>query len=83
MYMDDDIFTVNGVVNIMDMKGATMSHFTQMTPLMMKKMVVAGQVNEITSNIYSATILSMSLAIFVFLLSSHFYENNNEVHSVI
>ncbi|XP_026331063.1 retinol-binding protein pinta-like isoform X2 [Hyposmocoma kahamanoa] len=44
MYMEDDIFTVNGIVNVMDMKGATMSHFSQMTPLLMKKMVVAGQI---------------------------------------
>lgn len=44
MYMDDDIFTVNGIVTVMDMKGASMAHFTQMTPLMMKKMTVATQV---------------------------------------
>ncbi|XP_026326955.1 alpha-tocopherol transfer protein-like isoform X1 [Hyposmocoma kahamanoa] len=43
MYMDDDIFTVNGVVNVVDMKDATLSHFTHLTPLMMKKMVVANQ----------------------------------------
>lgn len=47
MYMEDDIFTVNGIVSIMDMKGATMVHFTQMSPLMMKKMTVASQVGEI------------------------------------
>lgn len=48
LYMEDDIFTVNGAVSILDMKGTTMSHFTQITPLMMKKMVVAGQVSELT-----------------------------------
>lgn len=48
MYMEDDIFTVNGAVSIIDMKGITISHFTQVTPLMVKKMVVAGQVSEIT-----------------------------------
>lgn len=48
MYVDDDVFTVNGVVNVMDFKGATMSHFTQMTPLMVKKMIVASQVSELT-----------------------------------
>lgn len=49
MYTEDDIFAVNGVVNIVDMKGATISHFTQMTPLMMKKMVLASQVNEFST----------------------------------
>ncbi|XP_026326979.1 alpha-tocopherol transfer protein-like isoform X2 [Hyposmocoma kahamanoa] len=34
---------VNGVVNVVDMKDATLSHFTHLTPLMMKKMVVANQ----------------------------------------
>lgn len=48
MYVDDDIFTINGVVSIIDMKGASMSHFTQVTPVMMKKMVVASQVSELT-----------------------------------
>ncbi|XP_026331064.1 alpha-tocopherol transfer protein-like [Hyposmocoma kahamanoa] len=43
MYMEDDIFTVNGVVNIMDMKGASISHFSHMTPLLAKKMIVATQ----------------------------------------
>lgn len=44
MYMDDDNFIVAGGVNIMDFKEATMSHLTQMTPVQMKKMIVAGQV---------------------------------------
>lgn len=42
--MDDDNAIVAGIVNVMDLEGVTMAHFLQMTPSLMKKMVVSGQV---------------------------------------
>lgn len=44
MLMDDDNFVVAGGVSIMDLQGATMAHFTQMNPVLMKKVSVAFQV---------------------------------------
>lgn len=44
--MDDDHTTVAGVEGILDMEGATMGHFLQMTPVTMKKMVALGQVDR-------------------------------------
>ncbi|XP_060807666.1 uncharacterized protein LOC106142999 [Amyelois transitella] len=43
LYLEDDSFLVSGVINIVDMQGATVAHFLQMTPTMMKKMLVTGQ----------------------------------------
>ncbi|XP_064292148.1 alpha-tocopherol transfer protein-like [Plodia interpunctella] len=43
LYLEDDAFLVSGVINIVDMQGATVAHFLQMTPTMMKKMLVTGQ----------------------------------------
>lgn len=42
------MFTINGIVSVIDMKGASVSHFTQITPVLMKKMVVASQVSELS-----------------------------------
>lgn len=44
MYLEDDNFIVAGGVSVMDFKNATMAHFTSITPVQMKKMVVASQV---------------------------------------
>lgn len=41
---DDDHTTVAGTRFIVDLKGVTMGHFTQMTPTTIKKMVMSGQV---------------------------------------
>lgn len=46
MYVDDDVFMVSGGINVLDLEGATLAHATQMSPALMKKMTVAGQVNE-------------------------------------
>lgn len=46
MYLEDDQLMVNGGISIMDLKGTSMAHFTQFTPTIMKKMVVAGQVRK-------------------------------------
>lgn len=46
--MDDDNGTVAGNMSILDLQGVTLGHFLQMTPLTMKKMIVAAQVG--TSN---------------------------------
>jgi len=43
MLLEDDNMVVAGTVNIMDVKGATMSHFTKWTPSMMKKMTMVWQ----------------------------------------
>ncbi|XP_013133477.1 PREDICTED: uncharacterized protein LOC106099464 [Papilio polytes] len=43
MLMDDDNFVVAGGVNIMDLQGITMAHFTQINPVLMKKMSVGLQ----------------------------------------
>ncbi|CAK1549784.1 unnamed protein product [Leptosia nina] len=40
---EDDTPGICGVRTILDLKGVTMGHFTQMTPATMKKMVVLGQ----------------------------------------
>ncbi|KAL0894647.1 hypothetical protein ABMA27_013201 [Loxostege sticticalis] len=40
---EDDHSVVAGMQTILDLEGVTMSHFFQMTPLQMKKMVVSGQ----------------------------------------
>lgn len=42
--MDDDNGTVAGNMSILDLQGVTLGHFLQMTPLTMKKMIVAAQV---------------------------------------
>uniref|UniRef100_A0A1E1WUN0 CRAL-TRIO domain-containing protein n=1 Tax=Pectinophora gossypiella TaxID=13191 RepID=A0A1E1WUN0_PECGO len=43
LYLEDDNFVVAGGVNVMDLRSASMAHFAQMTPVQMKKMVVAFQ----------------------------------------
>ncbi|XP_068620796.1 uncharacterized protein [Battus philenor] len=43
LLMEDDNFVVAGGVSIMDFQGASMAHFTQMTPMLMKKMTTAFQ----------------------------------------
>ncbi|KPI93911.1 Alpha-tocopherol transfer protein-like [Papilio xuthus] len=43
LLMDDDNFVVAGGVSIADLQGATMAHFAQMNPMLMKKMSVAFQ----------------------------------------
>ncbi|GBP41113.1 Alpha-tocopherol transfer protein [Eumeta japonica] len=42
-FMEDDQFVVSGVRSILDLDNVTMAHFTHMTPMLMKKMVVTGQ----------------------------------------
>ncbi|KAJ8726243.1 hypothetical protein PYW07_000941 [Mythimna separata] len=42
-YLEDDAFMVNGCINIIDLDGITMAHFAQMTPTVVKKLIVAGQ----------------------------------------
>ncbi|KAJ8729544.1 hypothetical protein PYW08_001125 [Mythimna loreyi] len=42
-YLEDDAFMVNGFINIIDLEGITMGHFTQLTPTLLKKLVIAGQ----------------------------------------
>ncbi|GBP41111.1 Alpha-tocopherol transfer protein [Eumeta japonica] len=42
-FMEDDQFVVSGARSILDLDNVTMAHFTQMTPMLMKKMVVSGQ----------------------------------------
>lgn len=42
--MEDDVQMVCGGVAIMDMEGASMAHFMQMTPALVKKMTVLSQV---------------------------------------
>ncbi|KOB65224.1 putative intracellular [Operophtera brumata] len=41
--MDDDNGTVAGNMTILDLQGVTLGHFLQMTPITMKKMMVAAQ----------------------------------------
>ncbi|XP_049708171.2 alpha-tocopherol transfer protein-like [Helicoverpa armigera] len=41
--VENDNAVVAGVRNVMDLEGTTMAHFMQMTPALMKKMVVIGQ----------------------------------------
>ncbi|CAK1603321.1 unnamed protein product [Parnassius mnemosyne] len=41
--MDDDNMVVAGLHTILDLEGVTMGHFLQMTPMLMKKMVVLTQ----------------------------------------
>ncbi|CAH2066480.1 unnamed protein product, partial [Iphiclides podalirius] len=43
LLMEDDNFVVAGGVSIMDLQYATMAHFTQISPMIMKKMTVAFQ----------------------------------------
>ncbi|KAJ2953521.1 hypothetical protein O0L34_g1123 [Tuta absoluta] len=43
MYIEDDNFIVAGGISIMDFQTASMGHFTQFSPLLMKKLVIAGQ----------------------------------------
>lgn len=42
--MEDDNLAVAGSQTILDLDNVTMSHFLQMTPMVIKKMVVATQV---------------------------------------
>lgn len=44
--MEDDNAVVSGIVSILDLDGVKMGHFLQMTPMLMKKMVVSGQVKK-------------------------------------
>lgn len=46
MLVDDNNFVVAGGMTIMDLKGATLAHFSQMNPMLMKKMSVAFQVSS-------------------------------------
>lgn len=43
MMYEDDNMIVSGSLSILDVKGATMAHFRQFTPTMMKKMTMAWQ----------------------------------------
>ncbi|XP_075991499.1 alpha-tocopherol transfer protein-like [Anticarsia gemmatalis] len=43
MYLEDDNFLVNGAINIVDLEGITTTHFLQMTPTQIKKLIIAGQ----------------------------------------
>ncbi|CAK1603323.1 unnamed protein product [Parnassius mnemosyne] len=43
MLMEDDNFVVAGGVSVMDLQGATTAHFTQINPMLMKKMSVSFQ----------------------------------------
>ncbi|XP_028175891.1 alpha-tocopherol transfer protein-like isoform X1 [Ostrinia furnacalis] len=43
LYLEDDAFVVAGAINVVDLEGATLAHFVQMTPTQMKKMVVLEQ----------------------------------------
>ncbi|CAH0700726.1 unnamed protein product [Spodoptera exigua] len=42
-YLEDDAFMVNGTINVIDIEGVTMAHIMQMTPTVLKKLVIAGQ----------------------------------------
>ncbi|XP_047041970.1 alpha-tocopherol transfer protein-like [Helicoverpa zea] len=42
-YLEDDAFMVNGMINVIDLEGITMAHFLQLTPSVLKKLVIAGQ----------------------------------------
>lgn len=52
LLIDDDHATVAGTRFIVDLKGVTMGHFTQMTPAIIKKMVMSGQVLNLVIYIY-------------------------------
>ncbi|KAL4715121.1 hypothetical protein ACJJTC_012168 [Scirpophaga incertulas] len=43
LYIEDDSFVISGAINIVDLEGATMAHFLQMTPAQIKKLVICGQ----------------------------------------
>ncbi|KAM3959039.1 alpha-tocopherol transfer protein-like [Aphomia sociella] len=43
LYLEDDVLVVSGIINILDLQGACMNHFIQMTPTTLKKMMVTGQ----------------------------------------
>ncbi|KAI8427673.1 hypothetical protein MSG28_002137 [Choristoneura fumiferana] len=43
IYVEDDVHMVCGGVGVMDLEGASMAHFSQMSPALMKKMTVLGQ----------------------------------------
>lgn len=47
MYIEDDQLTVNGGISIMDLKGSGVAYLGQVTPMMMKKMIVASQVSRL------------------------------------
>lgn len=44
IYVEDDVHMVCGGIGVMDLEGASMAHFSQMSPALMKKMTVLGQV---------------------------------------
>ncbi|CAB3231191.1 unnamed protein product [Arctia plantaginis] len=43
LLVDDDHMTVSGIESIGDMEGLSLGHFLQMTPVVIKKLVAAGQ----------------------------------------
>jgi len=44
---EDDQMVVSGIVNLIDLKDVTLSHATQLTPSLIKKVMVCSQVSRI------------------------------------
>ncbi|XP_059059453.1 uncharacterized protein LOC131852744 [Achroia grisella] len=43
LYLEDDTLVVSGISHILDLEGACMNHFIQITPTTLKKLMVIGQ----------------------------------------
>lgn len=64
-YLEDDAYMINGCINIIDLEGITMTHFMQMTPTVLKKLVIAGQVKQTLDNRIRFAILPRPCIIYV------------------